>query len=125
MHSTLVQCRRALLLKSTYLLCQIISGLIDSYKYISIYMYYRVRRSAQCVFLVSWLLVRISNYRIMCSLCKHSGIASYYLRLWCFCHTHIHMTLVSTLCHALIHEGSPPLLSSLVICVNCKLTMET
>ena len=29
--------------------------------------------------------IQITRSR-MCSLCKHSGIASYYLRLWCFCH---------------------------------------
>ena len=37
----------------------------------------------------------------MCSLCKHSGIASYYLRLWCFC-------------HALICEDSPPRCCSII-----------
>ena len=42
---------------------------------------------------------------------KHSGIVSYVLRIYdsgVFCHTHTHDIIVSTLCHGLIHEGSPP-----------------
>ena len=56
-----------------------------------------------------WFIIS-SRYKLHDHVFHHVKIlaylASYYSAI--FCHTHIHMTLVSTLYHALIRKGSPP-----------------